>query len=107
MFDRDLYREFQLTKRKPLNLIFNLIGRELGTHSCTLGLISTHSGCSNRNELTRFNHLKRIFLAVTPSYTIINVKTPNCYLRRFSPDGKYLIAFNQNLNGIHIFLFKG
>lgn len=104
--DDDLYKEFNISKRKSLNLIHNLISRELGTNSSILGLTSLFSG-QHRNELTRFNHLKRIYLAITPNYTIINVKTPNCYLRRFSPDGRYLIAFNQNLNGIQIFLFKG
>jgi hypothetical protein len=104
--DDDLYKEFNISKRKSINLVHNLIARELDTNSSILGLTSLFSG-QHRNERTRFNHLKRIYLAITPSYTIINVKTPNCYLRRFSPDGRYLVAFNQNLNGIQIFLFKG
>jgi len=104
--DDDLFKEFNLTKRRPLNIIHNLIGREQGTNSSTLRLSSLYSG-QHRNELTRFNHLKKIYLAVTPNYTVISVKTPSCYLRRFSPDGRYLVAFNQNLNGIQIFSFKG
>lgn len=104
--DGDLFKEFKLSKRRPLNLIHNLIGRELGTYSSTVGLTSLSTG-QHRNELTSYNHLKRIYLAITPNYTVINVKTPSCYLRRFTPDGRYLVAFNQNLNGIQIFLFKG
>ncbi len=104
--DDDLFKEFKLTKHRPLNIIHNLIGRELGTNSSTLRLTSLYSG-QHRNELTSFNHLKKIYLSVTPDYTVISVKTPSCYLRRFSPDGRYLVAFNQNLNGIQIFLFKG
>lgn len=103
--DDDLFKEYKLTKRRPLNLIHNLISRELGTYSNS-SLTSLYSG-QNRYERTKFNHLKSIYLAVTPNYTIINVKTPNCYLRRFSPDGRYLVAFNQNLNGVQIFLFNG
>ena len=90
--DKDLFKDFNITRSKPLNLIYILISREFGSNSSTLGLISLYNGCSNRNELTVHNHLKRIYLAITPNYTIINVKTPICYLRRFSLDGKYLIA---------------
>jgi hypothetical protein len=107
-YDNDLFEEFKLSKRKPLNLIYNLIGRELGTYSCSLYTNSIfNSDYSNRNEKTIFNHLKKIYLTVAPNYSILNVKTPNCYLKRFSPDGRYLIAYNQHLNGIQIFSFLG
>lgn len=107
MFENDLYKDFKLLRRKPLNLIHNLIGRELGTHSSLLGVCCTFSECSHKNELTMLNHLRHIYLCVTPNYSVIHVKTPNCYLKRFSPDGKYLIGFNQNFDGIQIFLFNG
>ncbi|PIA13283.1 hypothetical protein COEREDRAFT_89734 [Coemansia reversa NRRL 1564] len=38
-----------------------------------------------------------------PNRTIYNVETPDCYFRRFTPDGKYLIGFNRILSGIQVF----
>ncbi|KAJ2078425.1 hypothetical protein H4R24_004474 [Coemansia sp. RSA 988] len=38
-----------------------------------------------------------------PNRTIYNVEAPDCYFRRFTPDGKYLIAFNRILSGIQVF----
>ena len=105
--DGDLFNELHLTKRRPLNLIYNLLGRELGTHSNTLYTASFRNDYTNRRESTRLNQLKRLYLNATPNYTILNVKTPHCFFRRFTPDGRYLIAFDQNLNGVHIFLFNG
>ena len=106
--DNDLIQEFKLCKRNPLNIIYNLLGRELGTYSCSVYTNSVFNReYSNRHEKTTFNHLKKVYLAVTPNYSILNVKTPNCYLKRFSPDGRYLIAYNQHLNGIQIFEFHG
>jgi de-etiolated-1 len=106
MYESDLMKEFKVKKKKPLNLINNLIGRELGTYSGLLYLSSVRSEYSSKRELTSFNHLKRIYLCVTPNYSVLNVKIPNCYLRRFSPDGRYLIAFSSSLDGIQIFFFK-
>lgn len=106
-YDYDLYQELHLKKRQPINLIHNLFGRELGTNSCTLYTVNTFNDFSNRNEQTKYNLIKRVYLSINPNYSILNVKIPNCYLRRFSPDGRYLIAFNHQLNGIQIFMFKG
>lgn len=98
---------FVKNKRNSFNIINNLLGRELGTHSNQLGILSTFRESSNKNELTLNNHLKRIYLCFKPNYTILNVKTPNCYFKHFSPDGTRLIAFNQNLDGIKIYFFNG
>ncbi|CAF0712505.1 unnamed protein product [Brachionus calyciflorus] len=106
-YEHDLFIELNLKKRTPINLINNLFGRELGTNSCTLYMTDTFSDYSNRNEQIKFNLMKRVYLSVYPSYSVLNVKMPNCFIRRFSPDGRYIIAFNQHLNGIQIFLFKG
>jgi de-etiolated-1 len=105
-YDSDLFKDFKIIKRKPLNIINNLIGRELGTNSSLLHISSYFSEYSNKNQQTKFNHLKCLYLCVTPNYTILNVKTPSCFIRKFSPDGTRLIAFHQNLNSIQIFLFK-
>ncbi|KAJ2305324.1 hypothetical protein IWW55_001986 [Coemansia sp. RSA 2706] len=40
---------------------------------------------------------------VYPNRTIYGVETPDCYFRRFTPDGKYLLAFNRLLTGLQAF----
>ncbi|RNA05223.1 DET1 -like protein [Brachionus plicatilis] len=106
-YEFDLFKELNLRKRTPINLVHNLFGRELGTYSCTLYITNTFSNHSNRHEKTKFNQMKRVYLSIYPNYSILNVRMPNCFLRRFSPDGRYIIAFNQHLNGIQVFSFNG
>ncbi|KAJ2442797.1 hypothetical protein GGF42_006840, partial [Coemansia sp. RSA 2424] len=40
---------------------------------------------------------------IYPNRTIYNVETPDCFFRRFTPDGRYLIAFNRSLTGLLVF----
>ncbi|KAJ2856474.1 hypothetical protein GGI22_003808, partial [Coemansia erecta] len=40
---------------------------------------------------------------VYPNRTLYNVETPDCYFRRFTPDGNYLIGFGRNMSGLHVF----
>lgn len=105
--DQDLFDELKLKRRQPLNIIHNLMGRELGTNSCTLYIVNKFNELANRSEQIGRNLLKRIYLTITPNYSILNVKIPNCYLRRFSPDGRFLVAFNHNLTGVQIFAYRG
>lgn len=106
-YEFDLFKELNLRKRTPINLVHNLFGRELGTYSCTLFITNTFSHHSSKHEKTKFNLMKRVYLSIYPNYTILNVRMPSCFLRRFSPDGRYIIAFNQQLNGVQIFSFNG
>ncbi|KAJ2711507.1 hypothetical protein H4R19_003218 [Coemansia spiralis] len=38
-----------------------------------------------------------------PDRTIYNVEAADCYFRRFTPDGKYLIGFSRTLAALHVF----
>ena len=105
--DYDLYQDLNLKKRRPLNILNNLISRELGTNSSSLYTSTLFTEYANRNETTKYNQMKRVYLTLTPNYSVLNVKVPNCFIRRFSPDGRYLIAFNYNLTGILIYQFNG
>lgn len=37
----------------------------------------------------------------------MNIEKPNCYLRKFSPTGKQLIAFSSDQASLEIYEFKG
>lgn len=39
--------------------------------------------------------------------SIINVEKPPCYLRKFSLDGKYLIAFSSDQTRLEIYQYRG
>ncbi|KAJ2891906.1 acid phosphatase det1, partial [Coemansia aciculifera] len=43
---------------------------------------------------------------IYPNRTIYNVETPDCFFRRFTPDGLFLIAFNRSLTGLLVFRVK-
>ena len=90
--DDDLYQELNIKKTKSINIVNLLKRREIGY--------------LDRTE-TVFNETKRIYLSIHPNFTVINVKTPNCFLRRFNPSGEFLITFNQQLNGVIIYRFNG
>ncbi|XP_014253639.1 DET1 homolog [Cimex lectularius] len=44
---------------------------------------------------------------VVPDYTIVNVEKPPCFLRKFSPDGRYFIAFSADQTCVEIYLYEG
>ena len=48
-------------------------------------------------------HISRQFYEnVFLNYTLINVEKPPCFLRKFSPHGKYLVAFSVDETSIEI-----
>ncbi len=42
-----------------------------------------------------------------PDFTMIDVYKPNCFLRKFSPDGKRFIAFSHCQTNLEIYFYKG
>lgn len=89
--ESNVFKDFNLPKRKSINILDTLLHRELG--------------CPRRE--IRHNQIKKFYHSIHPNFTVLNVKTPNCFLRRFSPCGRYLIAYNNTLSGIIIYQFEG
>ncbi|KAK4304832.1 hypothetical protein Pmani_023236 [Petrolisthes manimaculis] len=74
----------------PQNLVVRLFHREIHKQS--------HSQL----------HTDRCFYHnVTPNFTVTNVQKPPCFLRKFSPDGRFLIAFSSDQTSIEIFRYMG
>jgi de-etiolated-1 len=90
-----VYKEFNIRKSRPINIVATLKKRELGANNF------------NTTRESNFQLIKRIYLSIYPSLTIINVKIPNCYLKKFTPDGQHLVAYNQTLTGIHVYKYEG
>lgn len=58
---------------------------------------------------SEFHHQRhRLYLSILPSYSENGVNTPDlCYLRKFSPDGKFLMAFSQSQLNVEVYQFNG
>ena len=82
-----------LVSRKipPQNIVHRLHIRE--THICRPG--------------THFHVARRLHTNVFPNFTVVDVEKPPCFLRKFSPDGRYFIAFSADQTSIEIYEFQG
>ena len=56
---------------------------------------------------THFHQARQFYTNVFPNYTVINVEKPPCFLRKFSPDGRFFIAFSSDQTSIEIYEFRG
>lgn len=83
-----------LTRRKirPQNIVCHLNRRQHG-------LIDRPG--------SQLNVIGDFYKCVYPNLTVINVEKPAGFLRKFSPDGKYLIAFTLDQTALEIYEFKG
>lgn len=55
---------------------------------------------------THFHQVRSLYTNVFPNYTVVNVEKPPCFLRKFSPDGKYFIAFSSDQTSLEIYSFQ-
>lgn len=78
-------------KIKAQNIVCRLIARERG---------ADRAG-------TNMHIMREFYKNVTPNLTVINVEKPAGFLRKFSPDGKYLIAFTFDQTSLEIYRFRG
>lgn len=78
-------------KIKPQNIVCRLIERERGA----------------RRPGTHVHAIREFYKNIYPNLTIINVEKPAGFLRKFSPDGKYLIAFTFDQTSLEIYRFNG
>lgn len=44
---------------------------------------------------------------IFPNMSVINIDKPPCFLRKFTPDGKYLIAFSNDQSSLHVYTYQG
>lgn len=44
---------------------------------------------------------------IVPNLTVVNIEKPPCFLRKFSPDGKYFVAFSADQTSVEIYEYKG
>lgn len=92
-FDNSLPLEHFLKPRKihNQNAVYRLRQRE------------THFGKPG----TQFHKARSFYTNIFPNFTVVNVEKPPCFLRKFSSDGKYFIAFSSDQTSIEIYTFEG
>lgn len=56
---------------------------------------------------TRRKCIKSSYQVINPNCTIINVEKPPCYLRKFTPDGRHLIAISQDQLYLEVYAYLG
>ena len=63
---------------------------------------STHKKA--RNHRGRIINTQRgFYMNIYPNYTLVNVEKPPCFLRKFTPCGKYFIAFSMCQTSLEIY----
>ena len=85
--------EEQIKPRRipPQNVVYRLRHRE------------THASAPS----TQFHTARKFHTNIFPNFTVVNVEKPPCFLRKFSPDGRYFIAFSSDQTSIEIYEFQG
>ncbi|XP_020283573.1 DET1 homolog isoform X2 [Pseudomyrmex gracilis] len=56
---------------------------------------------------THVHKARQFYQNVFPNFTVMNVEKPPCFLRKFSPDGKYLMAFSADQTSIEVYEYYG
>lgn len=79
--------------------------REKKVHGCAL-LRSLYDREINGTK-TRLNVVRATYQTVYPNCSIINVSRPTEFLRKFTPDGRHLIAFSNDLTSIQVYNYLG
>lgn len=58
------------------------------------------------NVSNRRNH-QEFYKCITPNLSIVAVEAPAIFLRKFTPDGRYLLAFSQDQYSLLVYEFMG
>lgn len=82
------FRTRQIPKQ---NIIYRLLNRErFGTERKSSDLGS-----------------RQFYLSIFPNFTVVNVEKPACFLRKFSPNGQYMIAFSADQTSLEVYKYMG
>ena len=54
-----------------------------------------------------YTRSRHFYTNVFPSHTIVDVEHPPCYLRKFTPDGRLLVAFSIDQTSVHVYEYRG
>ena len=86
----------------------NLLHRSIPKHNLVCWLRDRELGYRK----PRLNHAiarrTSVYRAIHPSYSVLMCTVPQAvYIRRFSPNGQYLLAFSHDLESLIVYRYKG
>nr|CAG4641511.1 EOG090X028J [Eurycercus lamellatus] len=86
--------DYELVPRRisPQNIVVRLIRRE------NYGFIKPG---------THYHVCRSFYQNIVPNFTLVNIEKPPCFLRKFSPDGKYFIAFSSDQTSVEVYTYRG
>ncbi|CAH1796500.1 unnamed protein product [Owenia fusiformis] len=61
----------------------------------------------NAKRCTHYHVARKFHTNVFPNFTVVNVEKPPCFMRKFSPDGRFFVAFSSDQTSLEIFEFQG
>lgn len=64
-------------------------------------------GLPYRASTATFHINRRLYQNVVPNFTCVNIEKPTCYLRKFTPDGRFLVAFSADQTSIELYEYQG
>lgn len=50
---------------------------------------------------------RRLHQNVVPNFTCINIEKPSCFIRKFTPDGRFLLAFSADQTAVELYEYRG
>lgn len=50
---------------------------------------------------------RSLYQNIFPNFTLTDIKKPPCFIRKFTPDGRYLIAFSSDQTSIEVYEYRG
>ncbi|CAG2162147.1 unnamed protein product [Oppiella nova] len=91
----EAFTEWEGIKRRricPQNVVIRLLRREV-----SFGGTGRTGRCS----------VRALHQNIAPNFTVVNIEKPNCFLRKFTPDGRFLLAFSADQTCIEIYQYMG
>lgn len=95
-----------MNHKNSLNCSDELIARKIKPQNIVCHLMRREHGIGQRPG-THQHTIRDFYKCIHPNLTVINVEKPVGFLRKFSPDGKYLIAFTLDQTALEIYRFNG
>lgn len=94
-----------MTSKTEFNRSDCIVVRKIRPQNIVCHVIRREHGISHRPG-THQHAIRDFYKCIHPNLTVINVEKPAGFLRKFSPDGKYLIAFTLDQTALEIYQFN-
>ena len=86
----------------------NLSHRSIPKHNLVCWLRDRELGYSRSRRNHFLARRAHVYRAIHPAYSILMCTVPQAvYIRRFSPNGQYLLAFSHDLESLIVYKYRG